>query len=92
MGIGAYCDESLNRMDTEAFSDVWSSGENTANPGVKLTYALISVGLILLAGLMSGLTLGLMSLDMVDLEVTICYATVHAVYKALHAIARRTVL
>jgi hypothetical protein len=32
-------------------------------------YICIVVGLVLLAGLMSGLTLGLMSLDMLDMEV-----------------------
>lgn len=32
-------------------------------------YIAIAAGLVVLAGLMSGLTLGLMSLDMVDLEV-----------------------
>jgi hypothetical protein len=32
-------------------------------------YLLISVGLVLFAGMMSGLTLGLMSLGLVDLEV-----------------------
>lgn len=35
----------------------------------KIFYSCISIGLVLLAGLMSGLTLGLMSLDSVDLEV-----------------------
>jgi hypothetical protein len=34
-----------------------------------ITYTVVSVLLVILAGLMSGLTLGLMSLDMVDLEV-----------------------
>jgi hypothetical protein len=33
-------------------------------------YISISVALVVLAGLVSGLTLGLMSLDMVDLEVS----------------------
>ena len=37
--------------------------------GQKVLYLCISVGLVLMAGLMSGLTLGLMSLDQVDLEV-----------------------
>lgn len=32
-------------------------------------YICITIGLVIMAGLMSGLTLGLMSLDMVDLEV-----------------------
>ena len=34
-----------------------------------ILYSCVSIGLVLLAGLMSGLTLGLMSLDSVDLEV-----------------------
>ena len=38
--------------------------------GQKVLFLCISVGLVLMAGLMSGLTLGLMSLDQVDLEVT----------------------
>lgn len=33
-------------------------------------FVAISVGLVVIAGLMSGLTLGLMSLDVVDLEVS----------------------
>ena len=37
--------------------------------GQKILYLCISVGLVLMGGLMSGLTLGLMSLDQVDLEV-----------------------
>ncbi len=37
--------------------------------GQKVLYLCISVFLVLMAGLMSGLTLGLMSLDQVDLEV-----------------------
>ena len=41
-------------------------------PELRLVYILISVGLVLLAGLMSGLTLGLMSMDAVDLEVGRC--------------------
>lgn len=39
--------------------------------GQKVLYLSISAGLVLMAGLMSGLTLGLMSLDQVDLEVGI---------------------
>ena len=38
--------------------------------GQKVLYLCISVGLVLMAGLMSGLTLGLMSMDQVDLEVS----------------------
>ncbi len=37
--------------------------------GQKVLFLCISVFLVLMAGLMSGLTLGLMSLDQVDLEV-----------------------
>lgn len=40
-----------------------------APEGQKVLYLCTSVGLVLMAGLMSGLTLGLMSLDQVDLEV-----------------------
>lgn len=36
-----------------------------------VVYICISIGLTILAGLMSGLTLGLMSMDHVDLEVGI---------------------
>lgn len=43
-------------------------GDATAE-GQKVLYLCISVFLVLMAGLMSGLTLGLMSLDQVDLEV-----------------------
>ena len=35
-------------------------------------YICIVVALVLLAGLMSGLTLGLMSMDVLDMEVTSC--------------------
>lgn len=44
-------------------------GEEVLTPGTRLAYTLISVLLVLTAGLMSGLTLGLMSLDTVELEV-----------------------
>lgn len=37
---------------------------------LRLVYTLIAIALVLMAGLMSGLTLGLMSLDVVDLEVS----------------------
>ena len=46
-------------------------------------YISISVGLVLLAGLMSGLTLGLMSLNVLDMEVCMacppcyCHASTH---------------
>ncbi|KAL3148855.1 hypothetical protein ABBQ32_001729 [Trebouxia sp. C0010 RCD-2024] len=42
-----------------------------AEEGQKMLFLCISVFLVLMAGLMSGLTLGLMSLDQVDLEVLI---------------------
>ena len=45
---------------------------NDVTPQLRLVYILISIGLVLLAGLMSGLTLGLMSMDAVDLEVCRC--------------------
>ncbi|CAL5220784.1 g2852 [Coccomyxa viridis] len=44
-------------------------GSHDVTPQLRLVYILISIGLVLLAGLMSGLTLGLMSMDAVDLEV-----------------------
>ena len=36
----------------------------------KLIYSLVCICLVLVGGVMSGLTLGLMSLDVVDLEVS----------------------
>lgn len=41
----------------------------TEDNAQTIFYSCISISLVLLAGLMSGLTLGLMSLDSVDLEV-----------------------
>ncbi len=41
----------------------------TGDPVLDLIYGCTSAGLVLFAGLMSGLTLGLMSLDVVELEV-----------------------
>ncbi|KAK9829089.1 hypothetical protein WJX72_003831 [[Myrmecia] bisecta] len=41
----------------------------TLSSGSKLLYALLSIALVLIGGVMSGLTLGLMSLDALDLEV-----------------------
>ena len=41
------------------------------NEGAKALYVGISVGLTVLAGLMSGLTLGLMSMDHVDMEASL---------------------
>ena len=48
-------------------------------------YIAISVGLVLLAGLMSGLTLGLMSLDMVDLEVRAAAPPAACARRPMHA-------
>lgn len=44
-------------------------GHEALSPGVETGYALAVVGLVIGAGLMSGLTLGLLSLDVMDLEV-----------------------
>jgi metal transporter CNNM len=44
-------------------------GHEVLSPAVETGYALAVVGLVLGAGLMSGLTLGLLSLDVMDLEV-----------------------
>jgi len=44
-------------------------GDGVLSKGERLFFILASVALVLLAGLMSGLTLGLMSLDVVDLQV-----------------------
>ena len=52
-------------------------------PELRLVYILISIGLVILAGLMSGLTLGLMSMDAVDLEVHGVYYSYHTVFKIL---------
>lgn len=38
-------------------------------PRMKAAYALLSVGLVIISGVMSGLVLGFMSLDPLDLEV-----------------------
>ena len=68
----------------QASGHVWSLlGNSTASKrhSPALTddewtlYISISVGLVLLAGLMSGLTLGLMSLNVLDMEV--CMASMH---------------
>ena len=45
-------------------------GSESVAGGEAVVYICISIGLTLLAGLMSGLTLGLMSMDHVDLEVS----------------------
>ncbi|GAB4822256.1 hypothetical protein N2152v2_009302 [Parachlorella kessleri] len=44
-------------------------GREPLSPGQQVAFIVISVALTILAGLMSGLTLGLMSLDRVDTEV-----------------------
>jgi hypothetical protein len=45
------------------------AGEDPLTPEQRVFFICTAVGLTLLAGLMSGLTLGLMSMDIVDLEV-----------------------
>jgi metal transporter CNNM len=45
------------------------SGEHDLTPSQRVLFMAISVGLVVVAGLMSGLTLGLMSMDLVELEV-----------------------
>lgn len=45
------------------------TGNMTMDPGETAVYAVVVVLLVLGAGLMSGLTLGLLSLDVMDLEV-----------------------
>ncbi len=57
-------------------------------PELRLVYILISIGLVILAGLMSGLTLGLMSMDAVDLEVHGLYYTYHIVKKYIACLCR----
>jgi hypothetical protein len=44
-------------------------GEHDVSPSQRLVLMVSSVGLVVTAGLMSGLTLGLMSMDVVELEV-----------------------
>ena len=44
-----------------------------SNSTEKVIYSLVCVCLVLIGGVMSGLTLGLMSLDTVDLEVS-CFS------------------
>jgi Mg2+/Co2+ transporter CorB len=43
--------------------------EHDLSPSQRVMFMVISVGLVISAGLMSGLTLGLMSMDLVELEV-----------------------
>lgn len=45
------------------------TGEHDLTPSQRVLFMAISVGLVVVAGLMSGLTLGLMSMDLVELEV-----------------------
>lgn len=46
-----------------------SDEEHKLSPSRRIAYLVTSVGLVMMAGLMSGLTLGLMSMDLVELEV-----------------------
>jgi len=46
-----------------------SHSEHALSPSQQVLFMAISVGLVVSAGLMSGLTLGLMSMDLVELEV-----------------------
>lgn len=46
-----------------------SDEEHNLSPSQRAALLAISVGLVMMAGLMSGLTLGLMSMDLVELEV-----------------------
>lgn len=48
---------------------VGGGGEHDLDPSTRVLFMAISVGLVVSAGLMSGLTLGLMSMDLVELEV-----------------------
>lgn len=58
--------------------DDGSSGSAQEDEFVFALYVCVSLVLVLIAGLMSGLTLGLMSLDMVELEVRdICGDAAH---------------
>lgn len=51
--------------------DINSHSDEVHNlsPSQRAAFLAISVGLVMMAGLMSGLTLGLMSMDLVELEV-----------------------
>lgn len=46
-----------------------SNDEHDLSSSQRVAFLVISVGLVMMAGLMSGLTLGLMSMDLVELEV-----------------------
>ena len=60
-----------------------------SNSTEKVIYSLVCVCLVLIGGVMSGLTLGLMSLDTVDLEVS-CFAFQEV--RLLHSLFFRQVL
>lgn len=65
--------EWLQHVDLEVVN---SHGREDLSEWLFWTYAGISAALVAMAGLMSGLTLGLMSLDEIDLEVWVlqlCY-------------------
>jgi hypothetical protein len=64
---------------------LWGSAANKEDlpPWLFWTYLGVSIGLVSMAGLMSGLTLGLMSLDELDLEVCCCDN------QAIHHVHRR---
>ena len=64
--------QQMTAMGGMSRSTFLSEGAHDVTPELRLVYILISIGLVLLAGLMSGLTLGLMSMDAVDLEVGRC--------------------
>ena len=64
--------QQMTAMGGTSRSTFLSEGAHDVTPELRLVYILISIGLVLLAGLMSGLTLGLMSMDAVDLEVGRC--------------------
>lgn len=55
----------------------------------KVLYICISLGLVVMGGLMSGLTLGLMSLDSVDLEVSDVQYSLVKVRNHLHLTMER---
>ena len=76
-----------------AADDSWGGALGQEEPAAKLssamffTYIGISAALVLMAGLMSGLTIGLMALDDMEMEVRACMR-VRAVSAALLPYAR----
>ena len=46
----------------------------------KITYIVTSIFLVLLAGLVSGLTIGLLSLDKLQMEVLLAYNNMHVYF------------